>query len=368
MNICTLFKSLYLRRQFPPNIVFFVTSRCSMKCRTCFYRNKMNNSSVNNELSIDEIENIAKKYKNAFLLSLSGGEPFMRDDLADICVLFNKYSNTRYIDIPTNASDPDKISQIVRDILERSSGLYLQIDLSLDGIGELHDTIRGCSGSYELLIKTYDMLSTLKNRHDNLKIKINTTFSHFNQASIIGMCEDISMIFPSIDFFSINYIHGRPFDIKAADVDPRIFKEVSKKLDRAARSAGNFTDKLIFTVQKLTREIIYDTVISEKSVLQCRALKKLLVIDETGEVFPCEPFFDKKLGNLRDNDYDIRKILDSRTAKDFYKNHLESGECFCNWGCAATNNIIFNPKGLAKLLDRFLNVKKRLPSPAKPVS
>ena len=42
--------------------------------------------------------------------------------------------------------------------------------------------------------------------------------------------------------------------------------------------------------------------------------RKLLVVDDIGDVWPCEILKDK-FGNLRDHDFDINKLLENTSSK-----------------------------------------------------
>ena len=54
----------------------------------------------------------------------------------------------------------------------------------------------------------------------------------------------------------------------------------------------------------------------------CRAGKRDIVIGETGKVFPCEPLW-QSVGDLRNNNYDINRIMDSDEMKKFNKKIIE---------------------------------------------
>ena len=46
--------------------------------------------------------------------------------------------------------------------------------------------------------------------------------------------------------------------------------------------------------------------------------EKLLVVDDIGDVWPCEILKDK-FGNLRDHDFDINKLLEKYESKKLVK-------------------------------------------------
>ena len=77
---------LFIKQGLPVNLIFFVTSKCNLLCRHCFYWEELN--LPKNELSLDEIEKVARSLPNLLSLSLTGGEPYLRPDLPDIAAAF----------------------------------------------------------------------------------------------------------------------------------------------------------------------------------------------------------------------------------------------------------------------------------------
>ncbi len=95
--------SIILHPIVPPDLIFFVTSRCNASCHFCLFHDQVHDRERKKaELTIDEIEQIAKHYGSLTKLSLSGGEPFIRRDIAHIIRLFDTYCKPAIIDVPTN--------------------------------------------------------------------------------------------------------------------------------------------------------------------------------------------------------------------------------------------------------------------------
>ena len=58
----------------PLQFIFFITSKCNLRCRHCFYAENLNKP--DSELSIDEIEKISQNMNDLLWFSMTGGEPF----------------------------------------------------------------------------------------------------------------------------------------------------------------------------------------------------------------------------------------------------------------------------------------------------
>ena len=71
-----------------------------------------------------------------------------------------------------------------------------------------------------------------------------------------------------------------------------------------------------------------------------------------GQVLPCELLVDKVMGNVRDYDYDFKKIWFSKEA-DEIREWIRKNKCFCTYECFLTINILFNPLMLPQVLKEW---------------
>lgn len=80
----------------------------------------------------------------------------------------------------------------------------------------------------------------------------------------------------------------------------------------------------------------------------CEAGRHVLVLDERGEVFPCEVIWES-VGNVRSVDYDIGRVLGGEDYESFRSRNLGAGGCNCTWSCAALAEVSVTPKLLPML-------------------
>lgn len=75
-----------------PLFVFEITPRCNLACAYCYNVWKTDGELYPRELSLDEIEKLADSIQAAHPVSvtLTGGEPLLRDDLREIVSMFRK--------------------------------------------------------------------------------------------------------------------------------------------------------------------------------------------------------------------------------------------------------------------------------------
>src|SRR6185369_11806578 len=84
---------------YPYRLSFSVTNRCQAQCIMCNIWQKP----VEQELSLEEIEQIFSRYRRFSWVHLTGGELFMRDDFTDIVRVIDRNSPNLYLlNFPTN--------------------------------------------------------------------------------------------------------------------------------------------------------------------------------------------------------------------------------------------------------------------------
>ena len=81
--------------KYPEYIVYFVTSRCNLSCAFCLNKKNQDNADSRKELSLDELDKFLTNTGKIRVLSITGGEPFLREDIADIVKLFKKKSGIK---------------------------------------------------------------------------------------------------------------------------------------------------------------------------------------------------------------------------------------------------------------------------------
>lgn len=361
------FLKAYWFKKYPIELTFFVTSRCNFRCQHCFYWKEIDNKKLD-ELTIEEIEKFTKKVPRLLRLLISGGEPFLRKDLPEICESF--YNNTKvlHITIPTNASMPDLIEKNTKKILENCPKAFINISLSLDALGEKRDEIVQVKDSFKKFEETCQRLNKLKKDYKNLGTGVITTMHAKNQKDLIKIY-DYATNELKVDNFGFNVVRGSPKDPKIKDIDLEYFKELTKKiLDDAQRgeSGKMFFPffKFFLAKRSLLYSVFYVTYTQNKYQIPCYSGRIRGVIDESGKVFPCEIYMyyrsELDFGDLREVNYDFKKIWNSKKAKKIKKNIVKI-KCFCTHECDLTTNILFNHRLLPKLLKEWLKLHRLLP-------
>lgn len=336
------YKVFYKKNVSPIHLTYFVTSKCNAKCKHCFLWEDLNKEK--NELNLEEIKRISRSMPSFLYLLISGGEPFLKKELVDIIDTFSKNNRITNITIPTNGSMPEKILEKTKKILEKTNA-HLVIYISIDGLKEQHNKIRGVKGLFKKAIETYSLLQELKKYHKNLNIGFIMTMFSENQTKLKDTYNYLKTLNPNSIF--LNIARGNTKEgIK--NINHENYKELNNiiKKDLLTNQLKGFSNFSFSKLSKLTNikthEIIARTVEQNKFQTPCYAGTLNVIMDETGNLYPCE-LIHEKIGNLREKNYNFKKAWNSKEAKEIRKK-IKDSRCFCTHECFINTNVLFNPK------------------------
>src|ERR1700730_16701747 len=135
----------------PVFLVLFINSICNMKCEHCFYWTSLNQK---DDLTKEEIFALSDSLGAIENLNLSGGEPFLRQECAEICRKFIQTNKVKQIYVPTNGYYTDRTVAAIADVLKEPTLDLFVAELSLDGMPEFHDKFRVSRGSFKKAMQT----------------------------------------------------------------------------------------------------------------------------------------------------------------------------------------------------------------------
>lgn len=344
----------------PIHLTFFLTRRCNSSCPFCFYlKNRDNTEERSAELSSGEIARISRSFGDLLWLAFSGGEIFLREDLAEISRIFYLNNRPAIMLFPTNGLLPGLIAERTLRILEDCPRSVIAVKLSLDGIGEEHDRLRNTPGSFEKTLETYRLLRGLLGRHPNFELGVNTVFCSENQDRMDGIIDFVNGL-QDIKTHTISLVRGNLADPEFKEVDFGKYHQAIGRLEQDLKnktsSVYRFRGAKIKAAQDiLQRRMIHQTMREKKRIIPCYAGRLNIVLTESGEVFPCE-ILTSSFGNIRDRDYDITKVLASEEARRV-TGSIMNRSCYCTHECYFMTNILFNPRLYPALLREYLQLR-----------
>ena len=151
------------------NGTVIVTYRCNARCNMC---NRFKQpSKPEEEISLDTIRKLPKMS----FTNITGGEPFTREDLEDIVGILLEKSDR--IVISTNGFFTDRIVKLAKKYPQ------IGIRISIEGLEQTNNTIRGLENGYQRGINT---LKTLREM-GLTDVGFGMTVQDFNAADLVPL-------------------------------------------------------------------------------------------------------------------------------------------------------------------------------------
>src|SRR5439155_6632738 len=333
-------------------VIFFVTSVCNAKCRTCFYWEELNQRG---DLTWDEIQKLSRTMPCFTDLWLSGGEPLLRRELTDIVHLFYVNNGVRWVNLPTNGLLPERTAEWVECILVENPELKLDLNVAMDGLHEMQDSIRAVPGNFARTLRTLEAMQPCRGRYPRLRVNINTVICAENFEHVLDIAEFVKTNC-QVDGHYFNVIRGNAKEagLKSIPTErlPALYKEIQKvyhhyaptilkQLEGAARALGEaYYEGTLGLHNKVQLENIEAP---HPWPMPCTAGETTLVIDFNGDVRACE--LRNKLANLRDLDFDFRRFWTTHTRQEELASIVRD-QCWCTHVCFIHDSLRHSKKTL----------------------
>ena len=357
---CRLARTGIIRPPHPVTLTFSITNRCNSRCRTCriwkLYQRRP--EKAEGELSVSEIERIFRSMRPVLFFNVSGGEPFLRDDVHEIVRLACRYLKPMVVHIPTNAIDRDRTIEGVGRCLEaidrEAPGTTFTVKPSIDGIGKEHDRIRGVKGNFDSLMRTVEALRWLSKKHLNFHLELGTVVSRMNMDAL----RDITSFVHNLgvqsyrneiaeqrsEFFNV----GDPITPTAEEYE-RLMHDFSAKIRenlKNKRRPARMMESLRLVYYQYAPRILREN----SQVLPCYAGTSNVHITPYGDLWPCCTLgYDKPMGNLPEANYNFGAVWHSARA-DVVREHIQSRKCACPLANQAYSNIACNFRAALKVM------------------
>ena len=343
-NIKFLGRIVSNRNHTPLYVIFFVTSRCNMTCKHCFFWKNLNCVS---EMTFDQIKKISESMDNLLFMRLTGGEPFLRKDIPEIVNLFYKNNGLKNLGINTNGFFTEAILENVKKILKNNK-INLDVCISIDDIPNAHDKNRGILGAFSHAIATLNALNELKKRYKNFTTTAGMTVFSENQNRLEEIFAEIKKANPT--FISVNLVRGNPKNKDIKHINITKYLNFSKKIAAYNQRKNNFYINTQFKDKLLSKKVSQTFIEQKYQGIKCVAADKMAVIYSNGEVHPCETL-NKKIGDLSEYRYNFRKLWSSKNRKRLSESLIKN-KCFCTHECFLTSSIFLNLRNLINCIGR----------------
>ncbi len=351
--------SSILRKRRAIQLTFFVTRRCNLHCPFCFYLSSTTTPEQSaKELSLEEIRRVSGSLGSLLWVAFSGGEIFLRDDLAEIARTFYRQNRPAILLFPTNGHMPDRIRDCTERILRDCPRSVVVVKLSLDGLDGDHDRLRDMPGSFAHTMKTYELLASLLAHYPQFELGVNTVLCSENQDRIDRIIDFVRGL-DRIRTHTVTLARGHLLHERFKEVEIARYEEASRRLEdllrRRASPIYRFSGGRLKAAQDiLQRRLIRRTLLARSRDYPCYAGRLNLVLSEAGEVYPCETL-TTSLGNVREYGFDMNRLLRSARAEEVLR-PIRERRCWCTHECYQITNILFNPRRYPALLKEYLQL------------
>jgi MoaA/NifB/PqqE/SkfB family radical SAM enzyme len=287
-----LVKTNYEELPSPPFLILFINSICNQRCEHCFYWSNLNRK---DDLTKEELFALSESLGRIENLNLSGGEPFLRPEFAEICRQFVRRNRTRQIYVPTNAYFTDRMLKQISATLEAPELELFVVEMSLDGLGEFHDRFRGSPGSFKKAMATYDALEKLQERDPRLRIHAISTATEVNMREIARLTTFLFDRCPRMDHHNLAIMRGDPKNHSLTGPKLEEYERLYRYVQSlwASREEGRYGS----IVEPMLQHAKVESIRRRTQYVPCRAGVLSAVVYSNGDVSVCE--LHEPLGNLR---------------------------------------------------------------------
>lgn len=278
------------------NGTVIVTYRCNAKCTMC--NRYKEPSKPEDEITVETI----KKLPQMYFTNITGGEPFIREDLKDI--VRELYKKSDRIVISTNGFFTERIVDLCREFPK------IGIRISIEGLEKNNNEIRGLEDGFN---RGYTTLKTLVDM--GMKdVGFGMTVQDKNANDLVALydiSDELGMEFATASLHnsfyfveSKNIIHDRLMVAQNFEdlINKLLESNSPKKWFRAYFNHG-----------------LINYIFSQKRLLPCDMSFDTFFIDPFGDVMPCNGTKEKLvMGNL--NTQDFEELWNSEQAEQVRKN------------------------------------------------
>lgn len=269
------------------------TYRCPMRCTMCStWEHPTNPKKEFSPALLEKLPELA-------LVNVTGGEPFVRDDLAEIVRIL--FTRTKRVVISTSGWYDDRVLALAARFPE------LGFRVSLEGLSQKNDELRGRPGGFDRGLRVLLALRRMGVRD----IGFGITASNDNSGDMLWLYElakRLEMQFATAAVHNSFYFHRNDNRIENQGVVCADFEELANRLlrERSPKSwfRAYFNLGLVNYIQGNPR------------LLPCEAGTENFFVDPYGEVLPCNGTDQPdSMGNL-DEAESFGALWESARARD----------------------------------------------------
>jgi len=277
----------------PLAAIWEITQKCNLRCKHCF---SSSGRQQPDELSTEEakraIDILADR--KVLYINFTGGEPLLRPDMFEI--LGHASSKKMAINLSTNGTlVTSKVAELLRETNVQS------VQISIDGLGELHNRFRGMSGAFEEALRAIRLL-----KDAGMDVEISTSVNRTNLGQIpqiIDLAADTgALVFKTTLFIPVGRGRSNQGELALEKRDVRWLARLIKE-KREELKGRLFLENCSSYPWLLDENCPAPPSWMRARNIGCSAGSTNIFISSNGDVAPCPFLSDMRLGNICMDDF-----------------------------------------------------------------
>jgi len=316
----------YYRRR-PIDTLFFLTYRCSSKCKTCTLWQRTDRA---DEMSLDDWKRTVDMCAEmgARYFELFGGDALLRPDVLVPLTAYIKSQPGLACDLVTNCNLMSE--RTARGLVE--AGID-DIWISIDGVAEDHNKVRGREKTFSKVEKTIQWVLDARGEISNLN------FDTFDR--VMPYAEEMGMDFNHLEYVGefweelldqsiIDGVRPNPYFVRQGDISVLVNEEQARIIKAKVAQMKKDVRKMDISLQcenvdKLSVEQMVTGFCDNR---RCYITRGKVAVDPKGNVLGCPFFGEWFLGNVREQH--LNKIWNNKKHKRFMTHFTRRNMKLCD--------------------------------------
>lgn len=266
----------------PREALLAVTYRCNAKCYMCNTWKYPTNRA--DEVGPEDLEKLPGGYRFA---NVTGGEPFLREDIDDIIEVV--LSKTKRLVVSTNGFFTDKIVCVAEKFFPR-----VGIRISIEGLPAANDELRGIRDGFDHGIRTLLMLRSMGLEDIGFGITVSDR-NALDMLELYELAEALGLEFATAAMHNSYYFHKFDNVFNDRNTICEQFKELSTRLLKTKRVKNWFRAYFNYGLANYVR--------GNPRLLPCEVGSDLFFMDPFGEIRPCNGL-EMTMGNIKEKSFE----------------------------------------------------------------
>lgn len=271
-----------------------VTYRCNAKCYMC---NTWQHPTRKTE---EFTPNLVDKIPDGLrFINITGGEPFLRDDLEEIIQIALRKTNR--VVISTNGYFTKKIVRLAENY-----GNRIGFRISIEGLPEVNDELRGIQNGFDHGLRSLVSINNMGIKDIGFGITVSDSNAK-DMIKLFRMAHAIGLEFATAVTHNSYYFHKNDNKHEDADMIASEFQNLAVELLKTNKPKNWFRAYFNMGLANKVR--------GGKRPLPCEVGKDVFFLDPFANIMPCngsdEPMI---MGNLKDQNFD--QIWNSQKADE----------------------------------------------------